>query len=391
MKIKNNCPICDSESIRTFLHREKVPIHQNLLIKDQVSAVRVAHGDLNIAICLQCGFIFNQTFDPSKLTYGEQYDNSQTFSTFFNKYLDELTQYLVLEKSVQKCRIVEVGCGSGLFLRKLVEFSDSGNLGYGFDPSYIGPESDLGGRVIFSRRYYRADCTDIKADVVVCRHVIEHISDPLNFLRTIRQALLNSTQPRVFFETPCAEWILRRQVFWDFFYEHCSYFTANSLTTAFTAAGFQVKTIRQVFEGQYLWLEATIPDSESVVTKDPGLVPHFAEKFALAESELVRTWEMRIKYLASKGKIALWGAGAKGVTFMNLIDPNRQWIICVVDMNPHKQGRFLPGTGHPIVSYDQLRSYDIKKIILVNPNYLKEIKSLLEINGLNMELVNLMN
>src|SRR5213078_3046347 len=95
----------------------------------------------------------------------------------------------------------------------------------------------------------------LPADVVVCRHVIEHIPRPLDLLRAVRQAVAARPHARVCFETPCVEWVLRNQVVWDFFYEHCSLFSAASLATAFRAAGFEVTDVRHVFHGQYLWLE----------------------------------------------------------------------------------------------------------------------------------------
>jgi len=46
--------------------------------------------------------------------------------------------------------------------------------------------------------------------------------------------------------------------------------------------------------------------------------------------------------LRQHGKVALWGAGAKGATFANLLDPECSLLDCVVDINPNKQGRFIP-------------------------------------------------
>lgn len=352
--MKNSCPICNSISIKSFLRREKVPAFQNLLIKDREATTRIAYGELNLAVCSECGFIFNQTFDPVKLIYGEYYENTQSCSPLFNEYLEELARYLVWEKSVRNCRILEIGCGKGIFLRKLVEIENSGNIGYGFDPSYIGPEEDLDGRLNFKKCYYDENSSNIPVDVVICRHVIEHVPEPLGVLLNLRKNLANCTGAKVFFETPCAQWILENRVFWDFFYEHCSYFTTGSLTTAFETSGFQVEAIRHVFGGQYMWLEAAMPESPPLVTKDPGTISVLALDFAPSEAELITAWVKRIQELSAHGPIALWGAGAKGVTFLNLIDPERQRIACVIDINPNKQGHFIPGTGHPIVNYDEI-------------------------------------
>ncbi len=215
-----------------------------------------ARGDLDLQVCQGCGFVFNRRFDPARLAYEQDYDNTQSHSAVFDAYLDRHVAELVQQEGVRDAQVVEVGCGKGHFLRKLVAYPGSGNRGLGFDPSYRGALSELDGRLRFERRFYDAQCAQTPADVVVCRHVIEHVADPLALLRAVRAALRERPQARVFFETPCVRWILRNQVLWDFFYEHCSLFSAASLRSAFERTGFEVLQVRPVFGDQYLWLEA---------------------------------------------------------------------------------------------------------------------------------------
>jgi len=391
MTPQHHCPICCSPRIIPFLRREGVPVYQNIVIGDQKTAETVPRGNLALAVCDECGFFFNQAFDLTKVGYGQDYDNTQTHSPLFIKYIDGLVDYLVFEKGIQNCQIVEVGCGKGLFLKKLVQAQGSRNRGYGFDPSYTGPEIDLEGRLKFETHYYGPENAEIAADVVICRHVIEHVPDPLTLLSTIKQALVHSPQAKVFFETPCVEWILYHRVFWDFFYEHCSYFTADSLTTAFEATGFRVESIRNLFGGQYLWVEATVSDQKPFPTKKAGKIPYLAKEFAKSEHELKKVLNEKIQAFAAEGRVALWGAGAKGVTLANLIDPERHWIACVVDLNPKKQGHYIPGTGHPIVGYQEMMRYCVKAAILMNPNYLQENLALLEGDHLDIQLIDLMD
>ena len=65
------CPVCESNSLSEFLFRRQVPIYQNLLMRDQGTAIDIPRGDLALAVCEDCGFIFNRAFDPQKLMYGE--------------------------------------------------------------------------------------------------------------------------------------------------------------------------------------------------------------------------------------------------------------------------------------------------------------------------------
>jgi SAM-dependent methyltransferase len=381
------CPVCGSKSLSEFLLRERVPVHQNLLMRDQAAAIDIPRGDLALVVCHDCGFIFNRAFDPRKIMYGEDYENTQACSPSFNEYLDELVRRMVVEQNVRDCHVVEVGCGNGLFLRKLVTYDGAGNRGYGFDPSYRGAESELDGRLKFSARYYDSACADVPADVIVCRHVIEHVPQPRQMLEDIKKALASAPQARIFFETPCVEWILVNLVVWDFFYEHCSYFSAASLSTAFQAAGFEVQSVQHVFEGQYLWLEATLPKTAPRIEKRPGTVVIQAQRFAQLETKMKEDWDRKIRALAAKDKVAVWGAGAKGVTFANLIDESRRLIDCVVDLNPLKQGHYVPGTGHPIVSYQALTARGVSTAILMNPNYRKENLALLQAAQADVRLI----
>lgn len=380
------CPVCDGAA-REFLRRSDVPVHQNLVLATRAAALEVARGELALTACEECGFVFNASFDPSRLEYGEDYDNTQSHSPFFAAYMKELADHLIHDEGVVKSRIVEVGCGKGVFLRMLVADAANVNTGVGFDPSYEGPDSDLDGRLRFERRFYDEACASEPADVVVCRHVIEHVPAPLDLLGAVRGALRSAGAPRIYFETPCVEWILRNNVIWDFFYEHCSLFTASSLSTAFERAGFAVAGVKHVFGGQYLWLEAALSDGPREPRKDPDSIPALARAFAREQEHLRERWRARLKRLTAGGKVAVWGAGAKGTTFAHLVDPRGELIDCLVDLNPNKQGRFVPGTGHPIVGVGDLAERGIGCAILMNPNYRAENEALLQRGGLRVELI----
>ncbi len=380
------CPVCESSRLNAFLQRSQVPVHQNLVVTSQSAARSVTRGELDLVVCEDCGFVFNQAFDLARLAYGEDYDNTQSCSAYFDTYLDGLVKDLVERQGVHDSIIVEVGCGKGQFLRKLVNFAGAGNKGFGFDPSYVGPDSDLEGRLTFRRCYYDDTCTDVAADVVVCRHVIEHVPEPMTLLRSVRAALRHSPGARVFFETPCVEWILRNRVVWDFFYEHCSLFSAGSLGTAFRRAGFAVESVEHIFGGQYLWLEARVSEALPAV-QSRNETAALARAYAVDEARLCQKWLDRLNEIKARGKVAIWGAGAKGATFANLVDPNCMLIDCVVDLNPNKQGCFIPGTGHSIVAPVELQRRGIRSAVLMNPNYYEENRRLLAKAGIEIDLI----
>jgi SAM-dependent methyltransferase len=354
----------------------------------RAAAREIARGELNLAHCGNCGFIQNLSFDPEKLIYGKDYENAQHHSPAFRGHIESLVEYLLNERGIRNSRIVEVGCGDAFFLRKLVENPDTGNTGVGFDPSYHGPETGESERLRLERRYYDENCADVAADVVICRHVIEHVPDPVGLLLSVGKALERSPQAQVYFETPCVEWILASNAIWDFFYEHCSYFSARSLETAFERAGYQVKRVNHIFSGQYLWLEANKAENRVEVVSDAGSVPENAERFRLNEARILARLAQQMASITVDHRLAIWGAGAKGATFANLLDPQCTTIDCVIDINPNKQGHFVAGTGHPIVSPDQAHRRGVTAAFLMNPNYRTEIEKMLLDVGFDIRLLN---
>ena len=377
------CPLCGAERLSRFLHRQAVPVHQNLLMSSYKQARDIVRGDLEMKVCAACGFVFNAAFDPDLLSYGESYDNNQGCSSSFQQHLDDLVALLIDRKGIRGKQVVEVGCGQGQFLQRLVREGE--NSGVGFDPSYTGPQSLLGGRMSFESRYYDESCTSVPADVVICRHVIEHVPDPVALLRSVRAAIGDRGHAKVFFETPCVEWILRNGVVWDFFYEHCSLFTAASLSSAFQLAGFRVDEVRHIFGGQYLWIEASpvVSDVEINGGETFGLATSYAEH----EQTLLQEWKQRIVDLADNGRIALWGAGAKGATFANLIDPECRLIDCLVDLNPNKQGKYVAGSGHAIIDPLGLDERGVTDVVLMNPNYRDENRKILKQAGISLNMI----
>ena len=381
------CPVCESARLTSFLHRSQVPVHQNLVVASPDAARSVARGELDLVVCEACGFVFNRVFDLAKLAYGEDYDNTQSCSAYFDAYLDGLVKDMVERQGVKHCTIVEVGCGKGKFLRKLVNYPGADNRGLGFDPTYVGPDVDLDGRLQFHRCFYGDGGPTVAADVVVCRHVIEHVPDPVTLLNSVHAALEQNLDARVFFETPCVEWILRKHVVWDFFYEHCSLFTAASLSLALEFTGFTVERVEHIFGGQYLWLEARARAKPSRPDIRSHNTTELARAYATHEQEFRHKWLLQLQGLKAQGKVALWGAGAKGATFANLFDPDCVMIDCVVDLNPNKQGGYIPGTGHPIVAPQDLPLRGVKNAVLMNPNYREENLRLLAEADIELNLI----
>jgi len=361
------CPACGTGAGEVVLVQRDVPVLQNR-VWDSIEHARTAPtGSLELAWCPSCDHVWNSAFEPSKLRYDASYDNRQDASPAFSAYLQERLEVLSRALSPQDV-IVEVGCGQGRFLDQLCRAS--GSQGHGFDPAYRGTGHE--GRARVHATPYTAAQAEIRADLVVCRHVIEHVPRPLHLLRDVRAALRRRSVARVFFECPAVEWILHGQVLWDLFYEHVHYFSERSLRAAFVRSGFRVMDQQRVFDGQYQWLEA-----RPATRKEPFPMG-FAELASqvLPLQDVLDTWIERVQerlQAQPAGSIALWGAGAKGATLARLADPDGTHLAGVVDLNPAKQGGHLAGSGHQVLAPHQLRTRDVREVWVMNPAYHDEI------------------
>lgn len=382
------CPICGGTDLRDFVQRSGVPAGQNITYPDRASALAAPTGELRVAVCSGCGFAHNRLFDPGLAEYDPRYENDQTKSAAFSAHVDEMAERVLGAGGGAPVQVVEVGCGQGYFLERLVARA-GGRLtkAIGFDPAYRG-ETGGAGLLRFERRIFDEEsAAEIESGrrLLLTRHVIEHVADPVGFLVGIREAMEPGS--RLFVETPCLEWIFRTGTMQDIFYEHCSYFTAGTLQFALHRAGLFVHRVDHVFGGQYLWAEAQFtcePQAEPVVP-DAAPVVEAAAKFARTEVEWIARWSALLT--ESPTPVALWGAGAKGVTFAHMLDPRGEAIDCLVDVNPGKQGSFVPATGHPILSWPAAAERRIATVVVMNPLYRDEIAADVAATDLNVRFL----
>jgi hypothetical protein len=223
-------------------------------------AINAPKGNVDLYFCPSCGHIFNVDFDPSLMKYTQTYENSLHFSPRFQRYADSLATRLVEQYHLRDKDIIEIGCGQGDFLKSLCEIGD--NRGVGFDPSYVPEPIKKDLQLTFIQDYYSKAYQHYNIGCVCCRHVLEHIQNPIDFLTSIRQAIGNRPDTVVYFEVPNALFTLRDLGIWDIIYEHCSYFCSHSLTRLFTRSGFKVNHIAEQFDGQFLGIEAFPAENE---------------------------------------------------------------------------------------------------------------------------------
>ncbi|MEO0770487.1 MAG: SAM-dependent methyltransferase, partial [Cyanobacteria bacterium J06649_4] len=179
--------------------------------------------------------------------------------------------------------------------------------------------------------------------------------------------------------------------FEDIYYEHCSYFTPGSLARLFRSCGFEVTDLYRAYGDQYLLIDAkpvAIPSDEPHPLEDsPAEIAASVQKYIDQIHGKLEGWRDRLQAAQEKGqKVVVWGSGSKCVAFLTTLDTIDK-IQYVVDINPHRHGKFIPGVGKQIMSPEFLKDYQPDQVIVMNEIYCDEIGAMLKEMGVSAEMI----
>ncbi len=381
------CPLCGGTEVSDFYCRESVPVTCCAAFEDCTQARQVACGRIDLTACARCGFAFNRTFDPRLGELGARYESSQAASAHFNAYAAAMAKSMVSRHRLEGKTVLEVGCGDGDFLKQLM----SAGVGHaiGVDPliNVDRAPGTLPQGIELIPRLFDQSMLDLRADALVCRHTLEHIPDVHGFLAMLGQWTAREPDRVVLFDLPDAERVFAERAFWDIYYEHCNYFTAATLQRAFELAGLRVLALGHEFQGQYLSIEAKagpVPDLREPV--DCGGEHSLYRSFAADVRSSLQRCESALGELKSPSHpLIIWQGNSKTVGFLSAL-AHPEVIDGAVDVNPHRQGIFLPASGLPVYAPESLKELRPRHVILMNPAYYEEVSQSLASLGLDTHL-----
>jgi SAM-dependent methyltransferase len=367
--------VCDSTELSVFVEIENVPTQDGVLWESAAEAQASPLGDIRLALCQRCSYVWNVAHDPANVTF-TRYDVSLQHSPSFRTFVLDLCRDLVERHNLRGRSILEIGSGGGDFLEALCAVG--GNRGVGFDPSYLAQREAGGGAAWhivpepYSERVMRTD-----VDFVACRHVLDIVDDQRGLLDLARRTLAGRAGGIAYFEVPDARHTLEGRIFWNLVYEHRTWFVPDSLRTLFARAGLEVIAVERLWHDEYLGIEArprTSDGNAPLVPPDENGLAATVTAFATELSAARDAWSERMRALADDGRrVALWGAGARAIGFLSLVPAAAAVCAYAVDINPKRQGLFLPRTAIRVEAPDHVRTNPVDLVLITNPTYAEEI------------------
>lgn len=341
-------------ALREVYRAEQLPVLQNRMFASAEAARACARGDVVLVQSAATGLVFNDAFAPELVEYDADYQNEQGLSTAFARHLDAVLE--VMRRHFAGVSLVEVGCGKGLFLERL--------LGAGFDVTGLDPTYE-GSNPRVIRKFFTPE-VGIRAEGLVLRHVLEHVPDPVAFLSGLREA--NGGRGTIYIEVPCLDWIAAHHAWFDIFYEHVNYFRLADFDRLFGT----LYEAGHTFGGQYLYAVADL-----ATLRVPRARARDAFQFPPGFMSSFDACEARLAAQAPRVPRVIWGGASKGVIFALFMERAGTPIDTVIDINPAKQGRYLAGTGLRVQSPEEAMAHlpDGADVFVMNSNYLREIEA----------------
>ncbi len=382
LDVRANCLACGSDITYPLYNPAPQPMGMINLPHTREAALRSPLFPMNFRACSFCGHVFNIDFDYDLIPY--QGDSNMMFNRgeLWMKHLNAMIDVLVRDYDAAGKTLVDIGCGDGLFFQLLTE-RRLGCRCIGYEPGIEAETARKNGLVV-ERDYFvpERDLEKTRPDVLVCRHVIEHMDDPRSFLRSIvywcnRHELF----PTFMVEVPRIDRAVAQSRITDFLYEHVSNFTDRSFRAVFESTGYEICDLRP-FYGDEVLVAVVRPQKLAHLNEIQIASKKFYDDVGL---QSVRVREQLEALRRAGKKVAFWGAASKGAAFLNAFGIDAANFPIVVDSDLNKVGRFVPGAGQEIRSPDYLIERPVDVVVITTRWRAKDIVAEMKRRGITYQ------
>ena len=379
------CRHCSSELTTSFIDLGSAPPSNAYLSEEQLHGPEI-WLPLKVLVCDECKLVQTEDFASRDTLFTEDY---AYFSSFSKSWLDHSQRYVsaMIERYGlnSSSHVVEVASNDGYLLQYVAK---AGIPCLGIEPTAstaaaarkIGIETieaffgvDLGERLSAEGR---------GADLTVANNVLAHVPDINDFVGGFAKLLKPNGVST--FEFPHVLQLVTHGQFDTIYHEHFSYLSLLAVERIFMTNGLSVFDVEslpthggslRVFAqrsdaGQYAETESLQAMRKTEADAGMDGTAFYAGIQGRAETIKDDLIQFLIETRRAGKKVGAYGAAAKGNTLMNFAGIRPDLVPYVVDLNPAKAGKFMPGSRIPIVGEDHLLA-DKPDYILILPWNLK--------------------
>jgi hypothetical protein len=382
------CRFCKSSLTDVFIDLVNSPASNSFLLKEQLNEPEVFYP-LKVYTCPNCFLVQVDEYKKSDAIFNSEYVYFSSFSTSWlehsRKYTDTMTERFGLGP---ESLVVELASNDGYLLQY---FKQKKIPVLGVEPTAntarVAMEKGIDTVVDFFgvRLGKQLAAENKKADLLLGNNVLAHVPDIVDFIGGMK--LLLKDRGVITMEFPHLMQLVDNNQFDTIYHEHFSYLSFHTVQTIFASQGLELFDVEELpTHGGSLRIYAkhtedgskpVSPRVAALLEKEAGkgmtglaYYDHFQQK-ALGVKLAVLNFLIEQK---KAGKtVAAYGAAAKGNTLLNYCGVKNDLVEFVVDLNPHKQNKWLPASHIPVVAESHLKARKPDYILILPWNLRTEI------------------
>jgi 2-polyprenyl-3-methyl-5-hydroxy-6-metoxy-1,4-benzoquinol methylase len=383
-----NCRFCNTPLSFEFLDLVNSPPSNSFLSIDQLNEPEIFYP-LRVLVCDNCFLVQIDEYQKSSAIFNNDYVYFSSFSTSWlnhaKKYCEEVVKRLSLN---QNSKVIEVASNDGYLLQFFLE-KNIPVLGIEPTANTAKIASDKGIETI--TQFFGTALADelaskgILADLLIGNNVLAHVPDINDFVVGMKRVL--TPTGTITMEFPHLIQMINQNQFDTIYHEHFSYLSLFTVKKIFFQQGLEIYDVDEIStHGGSLRIYAKHLDDTSkqvstsvsdLVSKEKLLgvdtLTYYKDFNTNVDQIKIDFLSFLIEQKKNGKKVVGYGAAAKGNTLLNYCGVKKDLISFVVDANPNKQGKYLPGSHIPVVSEDLLKQFQPNFVVIFPWNLSAEI------------------
>ena len=384
------CRHCQADLVHSFVDLGSAPPSNSYLNKEALQGPETWYP-LQVLICDECWLVQTADFAKRDEFFSADYAYFSSFSdswlTHAKAYVDQMAMRFVLDGS---SHIVEVASNDGYLLQYAKE---RGIPCLGVEPTASTAEAARQKGIETIEEFFgSAMATDLvtrglSADLTAANNVLAHVPDINDFVAGF--SVLLKPAGVATFEFPHIMKLVAENQFDTIYHEHYSYLSLTAVQRIFAANGLTVFDVEEVStHGGSLRVFACRTDSQAHAVEQSvdamlqremaagvNTLPYYTALQEQSDRVAADLLHFLIEAKRKSQKVAAYGAAAKGNTLLNFAGVRPNLLPWVVDRNPAKQGKFLPGSRIPVVSEDRIKIEKPDFVLILPWNLSEEVTS----------------